>query len=100
MLRARTPSARVRESLKVIGNDCRRGRAFFYRSLNSIIMSDTKQPFYKSKAFWTLVSSIVAALSAFFLASCSAQAKVARTGVHIDTVRVDYIIRSNNFTLP
>lgn len=100
MLRARTPSARVRELLKVIGNDCRRGRAFFYRSLNSIIMSDTKQPFYKSKAFWTLVSSIVAALATFFLSSCSAQAKVARTGVHIDTVRVDYIIRSNNFTLP
>lgn len=100
MLRARTPSARVRELLKVIGNDCRRGRAFFYRSLNSTIMSDTKQPFYKSKAFWTLVSSIVAALAAFFLSSCSAQAKVARTGVHIDTVRVDYIIRSNNFTLP
>jgi len=63
-------------------------------------MSDIKQPFYKSKAFWTLVSSIIAALSAFFLASCSAQAKVARTGVHIDTVRVDYIIRSNNFSLP
>ena len=100
MLRARTPSVRVRELLKVIGNDCRRGRAFFYRSLNSTIMSDTKQPYYKSKAFWTLVSSIVAALAAFFISSCSAQAKVARTGVHIDTVRVDYIIRSNNFTLP
>lgn len=100
MLRARTPFARVRELLKVIGNDCRRGRAFFYRSLNSTIMSETKQPFYKSKAFWTLVSSVVAALAAFFLSSCSAQAKVARTGVHIDTVRVDYIIRSNNFTLP
>lgn len=100
MLRARTPFARVRELLKVIGNDCRRGRAFFYRSLFINIMSDVKQPFYKSKAFWTLISSIVAALSAFFLASCSAQAKVARTGVHIDTVRVDYIIRSNNFTLP
>ena len=100
MLRARTPSARVRELLKVIGNDCRRGRAFFYRSLNFIAMSDTKQPFYKSKAFWTLVSSIIAALATFFLASCSVQAKVARAGVHIDTVRVDYIVRSNNFTLP
>lgn len=100
MLRARTPSVRVGESLKVIGNDCRRVRAFFYRSLNSTTMSDVKQPFYKSKAFWTLVSSIVAALAAFFLSSCSAQAKVARVGVHIDTVRVDYIIRSNNFTLP
>lgn len=100
MLRARTPFARVRELLEVIGNDCRRGRAFFYRSLIFQVMSDTKTPFYKSKAFWTLISSIIAALSAFFLASCSAQAKVARTGVHIDTVRVDYIIRSNNFTLP
>ena len=64
MLRARTPSARVRESLKVIGNDCRRGRAFFYRSLTLFAMPNTKQPFYKSKAFWTLVSSIVAALAA------------------------------------
>lgn len=98
MLRARTPSARVRESLKVIGNDCGRGRAFFYRSLNFISMSDTKQPFYKSKAFWTLISSIVAALAAFFLSSCAAQARMQRNGVHIDTVRVDYIIRSNNLT--
>lgn len=98
MLRARTPSGRVREFLKVIGNDCRRGRAFFYRSLIFTTMSDTKQPFYKSKAFWTLVSSVVAALAAFFLASCSAQAKVNRSGIHIDTVRVDYIIRSNNLT--
>ena len=96
MLRARTPFVRVRELLKVIGNDCGRGRAFFYRSLNLAIMSDTKQPFYRSKAFWTLVSSIVAALAAFFLASCSAQARMQRSGVHIDTVRVDYIIRSNN----
>lgn len=90
----------MQELVKVIGSDCRRGRAIFYRSLTHFIMSDFKTPFYKSKAFWTLVSSIIAALSAFFLASCSAQAKVARTGVHIDTVRVDYIIRSNNFSLP
>ena len=89
---------RVRESQEVIGNDCRRGRAFFYRSLKFTIMADIKHPFYKSKAFWTLVSSIVAALAAFFLASCSAQARMQRSGVHIDTVRVDYIIRSNNLT--
>ena len=61
-------------------------------------MSDTKQPFYKSKAFWTLISSIIAALATFFLASCAAQARMQRSGVHIDTVRVDYIIRSNNLT--
>lgn len=59
-------------------------------------MSDIKKPFYKSKSFWTLVSSIVAALAAFFLSSCSAQARLQRSGVHVDTVRVDYIIRSNN----
>lgn len=100
MLRARTPLARVCELVEVIGSDCWSGRAFFYRSLTFIAMSDIKQPFYKSKAFWTLVSSIIAALATFFLASCSAQAKVARSGVHIDTVRVDYIIRSNNFSLP
>lgn len=50
----------------------------------------------KSKKFWTLVAAIVAALTAFFTASCSAQAKVQRHGVHIDTVRVDYIIKSRN----
>jgi hypothetical protein len=61
-------------------------------------MSDIKKPCYKSKAFWTLVSSIVAALATFFLSSCSAQARLQRSGVHIDTVRVDYIIRSNNLT--
>jgi len=61
-------------------------------------MSDTKTPFYKSKAFWTLISSIIAALAAFFLSSCAAQARVQRNGVHIDTVRVDYIIRSRTLT--
>lgn len=40
-----------------------------------------------------LIASILAIVS---LTSCSAQAKMARTGVHIDTVRVDYIIRSRN----
>lgn len=52
----------------------------------------------KSKKFWTLVAAIVAALTAFFTTSCSASAKVQRSGIHIDTVRVDYIVRSRNFT--
>lgn len=51
-----------------------------------------------SKKFWTLVAAIVAAFTAFFTASCSYQAKVHREGVHIDTVRVDYIVRSRNIT--
>lgn len=50
----------------------------------------------RSKKFWTLVAAIVAALTAFFTTACSASAKVQRHGVHIDTVRVDYIIRSRN----
>lgn len=49
-----------------------------------------------SKKFWTLIAAIVAALAAFFTVSCSATAKMRRHGVHIDTVRVDYIIRSRN----
>ncbi|WGL31025.1 hypothetical protein [Dipodfec virus UOA04_Rod_660] len=57
---------------------------------------DTPTPFYKTKRFWTLVSSIVAALTAFFLTSCSVQARVSRSGIHIDTVRVDYIVRSRS----
>ncbi|WGL30930.1 hypothetical protein [Dipodfec virus UOA04_Rod_542] len=51
----------------------------------------------KSKAFWTLLTSIIAALSAFFLSSCSSQVLVKRFGVHCDTVRVDYTARTNNF---
>lgn len=50
----------------------------------------------KSKRFWTLAAALVAALSAFFLSSCAATARVRRNGVHIDTVRVDYVIKSNN----
>lgn len=50
----------------------------------------------RSKKFWTLIAAIITALSAFFVSSCTATAKVQREGIHIDTVRVDYIIRSRN----
>lgn len=53
-----------------------------------------------SKKFWTLIASIVSALAAYFAVSCSAQARVTRSGVHVDTVRLDYIVRSNNYTIP
>lgn len=53
-----------------------------------------------SKKFWTLIAAIVAALAAFFTVGCAVQAKVHRDGVHIDTVRVDYIVRSRSFTTP
>lgn len=52
----------------------------------------------KSKKFWTLIAALVAALAAFFTSSCSASARVSKSGIHIDTVRVDYIIRSRNIT--
>ena len=57
---------------------------------------ETLKRLLKSRRFWTLISALVAALSAFFLTSCAAAAKVSRHGVHIDTVRIDYIIRSKN----
>lgn len=52
----------------------------------------------KSKKFWSLVAAVVAALAAYFCTGCAAQAKVQRYGVHIDTVRVDYIVRSRTLT--
>lgn len=52
----------------------------------------------KSRKFWTLIAALVAAFAAFFTSSCSASAKVSKSGIHIDTVRVDYIIRSRNMT--
>lgn len=55
------------------------------------------QKLLKNPNFWKMIVAIIAAISAFFLAACSAQGKMSRNGVHIDTVRVDYIIRSNNF---
>lgn len=51
----------------------------------------------KSKKFWTLVASIVAALSAFFLTSCVSSGSILRRGVHHDTVEYQFKIRSRNF---
>lgn len=51
----------------------------------------------KSKKFWTLVTAIVAALSAFFLTSCVSSGFVFRRGVHHDTVEYQFKIRSRNF---
>lgn len=50
----------------------------------------------KSKKFWTLVAAIVAALTAFFTVSCQYSGTLFRTGVHNDTVRVEYRVRSRN----
>lgn len=50
----------------------------------------------KSKKFWTLVAAIVAALTAFFTVSCQYSGVLFRTGVHNDTVRYEYRVRSRN----
>ena len=50
----------------------------------------------KSKKFWTLVAAIVAALTAFFTVSCQYSGTLFRTGVHNDTVRYEYRVRSHN----
>lgn len=50
----------------------------------------------KSKKFWTLVAAIVAALTAFFTVSCQYSGILFRTGVHNDTVRYEYRVRSRN----
>ena len=57
-----------------------------------------KTPFYRNKAFWTLITSIIAALAAYFTVSCSVSQKVFRHGIHHDTVRVESIIKSRELS--
>ena len=51
-----------------------------------------------SKKFWTLIAAIVAALAAYFGASCTGMVKIRRSGLHHDTVRVEQIYKSKNLT--
>lgn len=55
-----------------------------------------KTQFYRTKAFWTLVASIIAALAAYFTVSCSYTQKVFRHGVHHDTVKIESVIKSRS----
>lgn len=57
-----------------------------------------KTPFYRNKAFWTLIASIIAALAAYFTVSCSYSRKIFRHGVHYDTVRVESKIKSRDLS--
>lgn len=52
-----------------------------------------KVPFYRKKSFWTLLISILTALSVYFAASCTRKVVFHSSGVHCDTVDVD--VRSN-----
>ena len=57
-----------------------------------------KTPFYRTKAFWTLITSIIAALAAYFTVSCSYSQKVFRHGIHHDTVKVESKIKSRDLS--
>lgn len=57
-----------------------------------------KTPFYRTKAFWTLVTSMIAALAAYFTVSCSYSQKIFRHGVHHDTVKIEATIKSRNLS--
>nr|DAG23355.1 MAG TPA: hypothetical protein [Microviridae sp.] len=52
-----------------------------------------KVPFYRKKSFWTLLISILTALSVYFAASCTRKLVYRSSGVHCDTVQLD--VRSN-----
>ncbi len=54
----------------------------------------------KRLPYWARIVVLVgvaAVLFALTFASCAASSKVQKSGVHIDTIRVDYIIKSNNY---
>ena len=57
-----------------------------------------KTPFYRTKAFWTLITSVIAALAAFFTVSCSYSQKIFRHGIHHDTVRIESQIKSRKLS--
>ena len=57
-----------------------------------------KTPFYRNKAFWTLITSIIAALAAYFTVSCSYSQKVFRNGIHYDTVRIESKIKTRDLS--
>jgi len=48
-----------------------------------------KVPFYRKKSFWTLLISILTALSVYFAASCSRKLVYRSSGIHCDTVQFD-----------
>ena len=52
-----------------------------------------KVPFYRKKSFWTLLMSILAALSIYFAESCTRKMVYRSSGVHCDTVQLN--VRSN-----
>jgi len=52
-----------------------------------------KVPFYRKKSFWTMLISILTALSVYFAASCTRKVVYRSSGVHCDTV--EFRVQSN-----
>jgi hypothetical protein len=75
---------------------CKNALYLSRRALKLLIKSlfMEKTPFYRTKAFWTLIASIIAALATYFTVSCSYSQKIFRSGVHHDTVRLESKIKS------
>lgn len=71
-------------------------KLFIKLFIKSLFMEKT--PFYRNKAFWTLIASIIAAFAAYFTVSCSYSRKIFRNGVHYDTVRVESKIKSRDLS--
>lgn len=64
--------------------------------IKSLFMEKT--PFYRNKAFWTLITSIIAALAAYFTVSCSYSHKIFRNGIHYDTVRIESKVKTRDLS--
>lgn len=79
---------------------CKNSLYLLRRALKLLIKSFfmEKTPFYRNKAFWTLMASIIAAFAAYFTVSCSYSQKIFRHGVHHDTVRVESKIKSKDLS--
>ena len=79
---------------------CKNSLYLSRRALKLLIKSlfMEKTPFYRTKAFWTLIASIIAALAAYFTVSCSYSRKIFRHGVHYDTVRVESKLKSRDLS--
>lgn len=79
---------------------CKNSLYLSRRALKLLIKSFfmEKTPFYRTKAFWTFIASIIAAFAAYFTVSCSYSRKIFRHGVHCDTVRVESKIKSRDLS--
>ena len=56
-----------------------------------------KVPFYRKKSFWTMLISILTAVSVYFAASCTRKVVYRSSGIHCDTVKLNV---QSNLKLP